>query len=1111
MKLKWSKRIVDKYIFKQVLYPFLMGILLIKVIMLSGFLYEMTDLIIMKDIPVPEVLELLFYQMPEIIVETFPMAILFGTIYGLGSLNRENEFTALRMGGISLYRLVIPLVILGVIFSGFTYLLNEEVVPWANHRAQNIVRLSVLKQSTPDVEEDVFFEGPEGRMFFVNEFNDKTGTAEDIIIFNNQGQTKYPEVITARRAETRDNIWRLEEGVSHTYDQDGNLDLASDFEVMEVEVARDITSLYGKQRTPREMSREELRKEIKLFRDSGIEVDSLMVDYHRKLAIPFIPLIFILIGAPLSLGKKNSRAAGIVFTIVIIFLYYFLQSVFRSLGRNSMIPPLIAAWLPNIIFFLVGLVLIFWQTSKQNWGQWSKRWEKIKSALNPTIFFAVVFVLIFISVPAVGQSEILNLEAGKVTSDTDGIQVTGDIKGQHKNIYLRAEQINIIREDGTKEELEGPQKLNIKTGKISGCDGEQLHYYFQAREATIYPDDYLTAKHVTFYELSGELPLFYWPYLYLSLKEEDEGIIPTVGYDGRRGWFLKTIYNYNLQNGQQGSLYLDYFTKTGFAGGFEHFLIHEKDQKSSVYYYNQQNRIDLPGLFDWQASFMYSEQGEDWETDMDFEYTVYDDQRELNGYADLEYDNPEKVGNITLESEFLENNYFENPENDERTVDIDFAYGRDFADNWMINLNYARDYKMEPGEETAFRWRTENFIQRSTSQNQLEIIMERYDPEYAEDGEDDENGEDDEVDTVYYRWPEINYEHYLPYNFNYYFSLGRYREEGVEERADRMSNKLNYKRTFPLREKIDFDVDQSINHRIFRLRDREGELLPQLSYQGQLGLDFVPGDNSNLNLTHNYSDYLGAESPLNFDQIRHQNKFLLNYSFSPSSWDVGLKTGYDLIDSQYDPLAADVMWQVIPSTQLGLETEYDIENKRWDDLVLSADYTNQDLNVESELEYDLYQSTYRYLELIAEYKKNYWKLNTGLEHEFRDPRAGKFVLGVGYDDQKKWEVNSNLKYDYLEQKINEWDNQLVYELEDEWYVEFLHSYERDSSGSAHDLETVVKKNFHCRELWFSYDHQEQQFSVEYVINLLPDHGFEFGIGEDRDLSFDLGVRELLED
>ena len=1101
----WNKKLIDLYIFKQVLYPLMIGILLIKVIMLSGFLYEMADLIIIEQIPVAEVVELLIYQLPEIIVETFPMAILFGTIYGLGRLNRDNEFTALRMGGVSLYRLVIPLVILGVLVSGLTFLLNERVVPWANHRAQNIIRLSILKQAAPDVQEDVFFEGPEGRLFFVNEFNEELGRVFNIVIFNKSSQSKYPEIITAERGEIRENIWFLSEGVIHSYDEHGQLELAGDFEDMEIQVARDISSLYGRQRTPREMSRRELKSEIELFQKSGISVVSLVVDYHLKLATPFIPLIFILIGAPLSLGKNSSRAAGIVFTIVIIFLYYFMQSLLRSLGRNGMIPPLAAAWTPNIVFALAGLVLIYFRTAHQRVQTKLNKLRGLFKLLKSTLFFSCIFMFLFSSVfsLSVFAEQRLNLEADKVTYGEQGIELSGSIRGRHKNVFLQADRINVVREDGETEELEGPLRIDITTGKMSGCDEEVFHYYFQAREATIYPGDYLTARHVVFYELGGSLPLFYWPYLYLSLKEEDEGIIPSVGYNERRGWFVKIIYNYILDEGNSGSLYLDYFTRTGAAAGFKHYFIREEGRESYLYFYNQQNKINLRGLFDYQTRFTYLTEGEEWDTDIEAEYTRYDEYREVEGRANLDYSDQERRETIFLHSDFAGQDYDDSTADDIQELELDFEYQRYLGDYWLINFQYGREYLLEPEQEAVFRWETNNFIRRRSPSGELRLIMERYDPEF--------NSTDNGADTTYYRWPEINYEHYLPFDFIYHFSLGRYREEGVDERAEKMLHGLEYDTRFSPAENIYLNTNYNISNNFFRLPEREEKPVSyQLGFTGETGLEYRWGANSTGRLDHFYSNYLGRESPLGFDRIYREHELQAAYNYSPSDFDLELETGYDILNRQFLPLLGEALYQVTPHLNLGAEASYNIEDRHPEDLILAADYKRGGWAVESSLEYDFYKAAYQSFELSSELERENWNLNLGLERDFTSSPEGIIALQGQYESDYNWRFQSGLKYEYLRDELKEWDNQFIYEVEDLWYVEILHSQKNEFWGAEYDLETVVKRNFHCRELWFSYNHAQRQFTVEYVINLLPEHGFEFGLGEDRELSFDLGITELLE-
>ncbi len=353
--------IVDKYIFKEIARPYLAGVLVIGIVMLSNFLYEVADLIIMQEAPVGEVARLLLYQMPEIFVQSFPMAVLFAVMAGLGRLTRENEFFAIRMGGFSIYRLVVPLIIFGLLVTAGTYVINEQVVPWSNHQARNIIRRLALQDVMPQVRENVFFEGPDDKVFYVDSYNESDLTLESVVIFDQARGNGFPEVITAQKGEVMGSDWLLTDGHFHSYTSEGRLEMASDFREMRIELEDDIERFLARQRTPAEMSRQELRQEIQLFQRSGIDVTRLLVDYHMKLALPFTAFIFILVGTPLSLGNRESRALSLALTVIIIFTYYVLVSFSRSLGRAGAFPPLVAAWLPNGFFLVLGVMLIIWQ------------------------------------------------------------------------------------------------------------------------------------------------------------------------------------------------------------------------------------------------------------------------------------------------------------------------------------------------------------------------------------------------------------------------------------------------------------------------------------------------------------------------------------------------------------------------------------------------------------------------------------------------------------------------------------------------------------------------------------------------------------------------------
>ncbi|WP_027339501.1 LptF/LptG family permease [Halonatronum saccharophilum] len=349
--------IVDKYLVKEFLKPFIFAVFTLTVIMISSHLFELMDFIIVKNVAADRVLLLLIYKLPDIIVQSFSIAVLFSILLSMTQLVKNREFTALRMGGIGLHRLIIPYLIIGILISGLTFFINERVVPWTNHEAENIIRRIILERGFPNLQAGVFFEG-EDRYFYINEIDNRSGALKGVMLYEYEEESSFPRFIKAKEGYFEDKIWHLNDGVIHTFDDDGKLLGQSNFQELELDLNQSLRNFYGEQRTTSEMSRKQLKRDIELFQRSGLRVSSLLVEYHLKLAQAFISLIFILIGAPLSIKSNRGRSFGIVASIIVILIYYVATSFSTSMGRNDLLSPLVAAWLPNIIFAIGGLYLI---------------------------------------------------------------------------------------------------------------------------------------------------------------------------------------------------------------------------------------------------------------------------------------------------------------------------------------------------------------------------------------------------------------------------------------------------------------------------------------------------------------------------------------------------------------------------------------------------------------------------------------------------------------------------------------------------------------------------------------------------------------------------------
>ncbi|RCW57343.1 YjgP/YjgQ family permease [Halanaerobium sp. ST460_2HS_T2] len=1065
--LKNKIKLIDKYIIKEVSYPFILGVLIVTVILIGNYFFQLTDLIIVKKVPVPLVLQLLAYKIPSVMVETFPIAVLFATMTGIGRLNRENEITAIRMGGVSIFRLIIPLLVIGITVSGLTLILNEDVVPWANHRANNIIRKTILKEAMPEPEAEVFFKGPQGRLFYVEKYDEKAGELHRVVIYE-LNQDQFPEVITAERGTIEENRWLLDSGIIHQYDKQGKIVLASKFEEMEIQLTDEMKELYGSQKSPSEMSREELGKRIALFKKSGINVDSLLVDYHLKLAEPLTALLFVLISVPLSLSGKESRTLNLIFTIVIVFLYYVILSFSRSFGKNYILPPLVAAWLPNLIFLFLGVILLFWRDS------WQKIINKIFKILGiSTAGFLLLFIL-----NTDGQTADLRVKADYLNYDQNSgfIKIKGNIDGSYGQYYLKSEDIKIELADGSQTKLERTKNLELLPGEISGCDFEQPHYYFDAERVIIRPGEYIKMYNIMFRELNGKLPLLYWPYLYISLKQENSNFVPAFGYHQQRGWFIKTRYFYNNRFDLPGNFYLDHYTISGTAGGVKQYFINNSRQKAYLYYYSQQNKTDLSGLFNWEAELYHEANPGNWEEDFSYFYQDYDNKIEIDSALDFYYKKESRRSRINFDYE--EQDYFEANNRDQRDYGFDFYFYDRFFDSLSTRLNYDREYfrdpedglereinreldlrynpgegwrsrlnyyngeRESPGESLKSREGGEFSISKRSGYYDFVFLMEQYAPRLTE------------ADQVKFsRLPELSLEYNPPGPFSYLAQLGRYYEDFSGIEAYRLRGEAKYSDGFVLPLNSYLRVLQKFSSSGYQIEGREDNSIPG-QQQSATELRLRTNLSRNLRLRNNYKyQQQWGYTPFNFDEGEKENQIenMLDYRILPYLY-FNLESGYDFLDYQYLPLELYLNLNPTENWELKLGTRYDLNNMIFDDnLIFHSIYEGQ-----------------------------------------------------------RWEHRLGLEYDLNSSQLQKIDNQLIFNLEGDWgwYLESNLSFDYDYDSQISEANIQLNKKFHCRELKFSYDYLQEEITIQYSLELFPADPVGFTKTED-DLIFESSIEERL--
>lgn len=347
--------ILDRYIVKEMLPPFVLGLGTFFVVLVGDIFYTLAEPLVTGRIAIGTVVRLLAYKMPAIMAVTLPVATLVGTLLGLGRLVRDRELRAMRLMGAGLFRLFAPALAFGLVVGAVTFFTNEVLSPVANRRANTLIRRTLFARGLPAAREGVFWRGPAGQLLYAGRVDARSGRLKNVVVYESAGP--FPRLITASDASWASRIWTLRDGVAHELDARGFTSYEVEFEIMEIDVGVDEGAMLADGRTPEEMTVGELRRQAAVFRtDMSPQVAT---EYYRRFAVPAASFIFALLAAPLSLlTSQGGRLVGVGGSVFLLFVYYVVMSVARALGTTGLLPPLLSAWAPNLLFLTSGIVLV---------------------------------------------------------------------------------------------------------------------------------------------------------------------------------------------------------------------------------------------------------------------------------------------------------------------------------------------------------------------------------------------------------------------------------------------------------------------------------------------------------------------------------------------------------------------------------------------------------------------------------------------------------------------------------------------------------------------------------------------------------------------------------
>mgnify|MGYP001079597679 CR=1 FL=1 len=355
-------RILTRYILSEFLKPFLLGVVAFASLLIISELFVQLDKWIDLKTPFLVCAEYLFWRTPEWLVQIFPVAALLATLFSLGGLARHNELTAMNASGISSYRIVFPLLLLCLVLVLGSLLFSEVIVPYANQRVDYIYNVKVNHREIRDYQQqdNLVIAGEEGRMYSIKHLDGKKKLMEGVSVDQFNKDFAMVNQIYAKTAIWKGAYWIFYDGVFRQFIHEGTTPIKEErFKERIFYLPERLDHFCRRQKRPNEMNYFELNNYIAKLTKNGIPAIREKVELYSKVSFPFSCFIIMLIGIPFALQTSRSgKVMGFALSIFICFFYWGMFSVGKAIGENHILPPALAAWFANIIFGILGLVLI---------------------------------------------------------------------------------------------------------------------------------------------------------------------------------------------------------------------------------------------------------------------------------------------------------------------------------------------------------------------------------------------------------------------------------------------------------------------------------------------------------------------------------------------------------------------------------------------------------------------------------------------------------------------------------------------------------------------------------------------------------------------------------
>ncbi len=352
--------IIYQYVSREMIKSMLIVLVVVVSIYVLIDFFEKIDKFMDAGLPFSKAAIFFGFNIPFIIAQILPVCVLLSVLIVFGLMGRQNEILALKSSGVSVYALVRPVFTIGVAGTILLFFFTEWVVPITSAKANRIWLQEVKQKSAVISKEKNIWIREDREILYIRYYNSAHEAMYGVTLYNFDEDFGLAQRIDAKRGVFQGKRWMLYNVMEQerrpetgTYDVNFLPARYIEFNLLPNDLKRVV-------KTSEEMNFKELLAYVRKVESEGYDATLYRVDLHAKIAFPFICIILSVVGSGVALRKrmKEGMPASIAYGLGLAFLYWIFYSFCISLGYAGMLPPMAAAWVANIIFFCLGIILL---------------------------------------------------------------------------------------------------------------------------------------------------------------------------------------------------------------------------------------------------------------------------------------------------------------------------------------------------------------------------------------------------------------------------------------------------------------------------------------------------------------------------------------------------------------------------------------------------------------------------------------------------------------------------------------------------------------------------------------------------------------------------------